>query len=375
MSSPPSAHTHDGRIRVGVIGAGSISQQMHLPYLTELEDRFELIGVCDASTTLAHSMAERHGAQFATTDHRELLRRDIDAVVIAVNVPSEDLTIEALAAGCHVLVEKPLAYSPRQAERVREAALKSPGELMVAYMKRYDPIFAVAEELVAGMADELRGGIVRCVAGPNELYIRDVATISRATDLPDNAAATRDALIDERIRDAIGDFDAATRLAYQLILGITCHELSVLRGLLGAPLEVSSAEIWDGGRWLRATLGYGGFAVTYLLGRLATRVFDELVEIYSEHETVTLSFPSPFLKNAPTQLVHRREDNGRTIEATYIASYEEAFRQELIQFHESVRGRKPVITGADDACGDAEIMAAIVRAARERRAQALTGQI
>lgn len=364
----------DDRVRIGVIGAGSISQQMHLPYLAELDDRFELAGICDASSNLARTLAERHGVPFTTTDHRQLLAQGLDAVLIAVNVPSEDLTIDALAAGCHVLVEKPLAYSPSQAERLRQAATRSSGELMVAYMKRYDPIFEVAEELVAGMAHELRGGVVRCVGGPNELYIRDVANVLRASDLPEDASSRRDKLIDERLRDAIGEFDASTRLAYQLILGITCHELSVLRGLLGAPLEVSSAEIWDGGRWLRATLGYDGYSISYLLGRIATRVFDEMFELYSEHETLTISFPSPFLKNAPTQLLHRREQDGRTIEATHTASYDEAFRRELVHFHDCILGRKPVITGADEACGDAEIMAAIILAARERRPQPLTSQ-
>jgi predicted dehydrogenase len=351
------------RVRVGVIGAGSIAQQMHLPYLAELEDRFELVGVCDASASLARKLSARFGAPIGTSDHGELLSAGLDAVLIAVNGPSDEITAAALEAGCHVLVEKPLAYGPLQAARLRELAAAVPGRLMVGYMKRYDPIFPLASELVGAVREELCGGLVRCVAGPNELYIRDVAGVLRADDVSPETLARQQALRSSRIREAIGEVGPELELAYELILGITCHELSVLRGLIGPPRAVTSAEVRQGGRWVHAHLSYESFEISYVLGRLASRAFDEKFELYSQRETIELSFPSPFLKNAPTLLRRRADDGEATVEELYTGSYAEAFKCELEHFHACVVGSEQVATGAAEGQGDAEIMAAIVRAA------------
>jgi predicted dehydrogenase len=357
------------RVRIGVVGAGSIAQQMHLPYLAELDDRFELVGVCDASPTLAREMAARYGARLATTSHEELIAADLDAVLIAVNGPSDDLSAAALEAGRHVLVEKPLAYGPAQSARLRDLAARSPGHLMVGYMKRYDPVFPRAVELVDAVRGELRGGLVRCVGGPNALYIREVADVIGADDVPAAARDAHAALRAARIGEAIGAVGPDVRLAYELILGITCHELSVLRGLLGPPREVTAASIRQGGRWVHANLLYDGFEISYVLGRVAARIFDERFELYAEDETIDLSFPSPFLKNAPTLLRRRRDLDTGSVDETYTGSYAEAFRRELEHFHACVVGEAEVVTGPDEGHGDAEIMAAVIRAAVEGKPQ------
>lgn len=138
---------------------------------------------------------------------------------------------------------------------------------MVGYMKRFDPIFPLAAELVHSVRDELRGGIVRCVAGPNALYIREVADVLRADEVPAAAQASHQELRAARIRAAIGEVGPDHQLA-----------------------------------------------------------FDEKFELYSEHETIELSFPSPFLKHAPARLWRRRDLDGTTVEETHTGSYAEAFR-------------------------------------------------
>ena len=105
--------SQDDTVRIAVIGAGSVAQQMHLPYLAELRDRFTVVGVCDVSPSLAERAAAPFGA-VATTDRRRLLDLRPDAVLIAVNGPSEDLTVEALESGADVLVEKPMAWTRRR---------------------------------------------------------------------------------------------------------------------------------------------------------------------------------------------------------------------------------------------------------------------
>jgi predicted dehydrogenase len=72
-----------GRLKVGVIGAGVIAQVMHLHYLRELSDRFEIAALCDISGENAANNAERYNIGTTFTDWRELLDdADIDAVFI-----------------------------------------------------------------------------------------------------------------------------------------------------------------------------------------------------------------------------------------------------------------------------------------------------
>ena len=237
-------------------------------------------------------------------------------------------------------------------------------------MKRYDPGYLLAERIMREIG-EVKGGIVRCVAGPNELYIDDVAQVARAGDLSEATRAESLELMRARVKETFGELGPDLSRAYGLLLGISCHELSVLRGLLGAPLEVTSAQVWDDGRWLFATLRYPTCSIAYTLGRVATRTFDEIFELYAEDDALSLSFPSPFLKHAPTLVTRRRDVEGSSVEERSIASYEEAFRRELEHFHDCVTGRATPRTPASEARGDAEILAAIIRAARDGAAQPL----
>jgi predicted dehydrogenase len=351
------------RVRIGVVGLGGISQQMHLPYIVELADRFELVGVCDASEGLARCVGERYGVAW-TTDHRVLLGQGPDAVLIAVNGPAEDLVVAALDARAHVFAEKPLAWSPPQALRIKRAQESANRVLLVGYMKRYDPGVLLASRLLAECAP-IRGALVRCVAGPNELYIRDVARVERFDDLPLERAAERQEATVKRLDEVIGTENTALALAYKLILGITCHELSVLDGLFGPPEEVLSTTVWDEGRWVQSTLRYPGMHLSYVLGRQTSRCFDEVFELYSDRELISIAFPSPFLKNAPTVVTRRTDHDGTTITETCVASYEEAFRRELEHFHECVAGRAAPRTDIDEAISDAYIMAAMIQSARD----------
>jgi predicted dehydrogenase len=217
---------------------------------------------------------------------------------------------------------------------------------------------------------------VRCVAGPNERYVEDLIAVARARDVPAEVAAQHAAVREARLAEALGaDPDPALRLSYRLLLGIACHELSVLRGLLGAPLEVSSAQVWERGLWTQATLRYAHGSIAYTLGRLTTRTFDERFELYAEDSALELSFPSPYLEHAPTLLTRRRErDGGRvSVEERMIAGYEEAFRRELEHFHDCVAHGASPRTPAAEGRGDAETMLAIVRAARDGAPQPLAG--
>jgi predicted dehydrogenase len=157
-------------LRYGVIGAGVVAP-LHLAAIAALDD-VELVGISALGLELATALAEADGCP-AFVDHRELLALEPDVVVICTPHPSHPaLTIDAFAAGAHVLVEKPLAPEAREADEMIDAADRAGRLLGVCFQQRFRPVIAAARELVAtGRLGELvRASIVDPLYRPNSYY-------------------------------------------------------------------------------------------------------------------------------------------------------------------------------------------------------------
>ena len=99
------------KLKVGVIGCGSIAQHRHIPeYLWN--NQVELVALCDINEERATEIAEKYQVQ-AFTDYKELLKmEELDAVSVCTpNYLHAPISIDALNAGKHVLCEKPMATS------------------------------------------------------------------------------------------------------------------------------------------------------------------------------------------------------------------------------------------------------------------------
>lgn len=134
-------------LRIGVIGAGRMGA-FHIETLEKLE-RVELVAIAEPDERLA---AERIGrrpiASFA--DHRDLLSRGgVDAVCICT--PSHrhaEVALDAIGAGVHVFVEKPIATTLEDGLRVAAAARGAGVKLMVGHIERFNPAVAKLAELI-----------------------------------------------------------------------------------------------------------------------------------------------------------------------------------------------------------------------------------
>lgn len=103
------------RLRIGVVGCGLVAQVMHLHYLRDLPDLFDIAALCDLSQPLREACARDYAVPFTCADWRDLLAQPLDAVLILTSGSHAPIAIAAAQAGLHILVEKPLCFSPARA--------------------------------------------------------------------------------------------------------------------------------------------------------------------------------------------------------------------------------------------------------------------
>lgn len=125
-------------IRIGVVGAGYWGAK-HLRVLHELQGS-ELYMVCDQDQAKLDEIKHYYPKVLTTSDYQEMLKSDVDAIVIATPVNSHfSLTKEALLAGKHVLVEKPLTSDVESAQVLVDLSEEKGLTLMVGHTYQYHP--------------------------------------------------------------------------------------------------------------------------------------------------------------------------------------------------------------------------------------------
>jgi predicted dehydrogenase len=137
-------------VKLGIIGCGIATQELHAPALLKLKDKFEVISVCNINEPKAKECADVLGGTPFVSDYRHLLNTDIEAVDVAVPYNlNYEITRAALEAGKHVIVEKPLAHDLEDARRMLELDRRFPQVKMVAENFRYHPAFRRLKALMA----------------------------------------------------------------------------------------------------------------------------------------------------------------------------------------------------------------------------------
>src|ERR1700681_2197346 len=91
---------------------------MHLHYLRELSDRFEIAAVCDLSRTVVDRVGEAYGVDRRFTHCRPLLEEPRHAVLVLTTGSHEPIAVAAARAGRHVFIEKPIALSEAEGQAI-----------------------------------------------------------------------------------------------------------------------------------------------------------------------------------------------------------------------------------------------------------------
>jgi predicted dehydrogenase/nucleoside-diphosphate-sugar epimerase len=136
------------KLRVGIVGAGYVSAH-HLRALRTLPE-VEVAALADLDGARAEAVARQFNVPVALSSVKEMVPHQLD--VVHVLTPPEwhcPVTIESLEAGCHVLVEKPMAETEQDCKRMITAAERSGRILAVNHSARMDPVVLRAATVVA----------------------------------------------------------------------------------------------------------------------------------------------------------------------------------------------------------------------------------
>ena len=160
-----------GKVRVGVIGAGSWAVSNHIPVLAGRDD-VELVSVVRKGAEALHYVQERFGFAHASEDYRDALEQGLDAVVVAG--PSglhHEHAKAALEAGADVLCEKPVTIQPGDAWDLYETAQRLGRHLVISFGWNYGPLGIEAKRIMVsdGGVGDVEHVMVQMASGTREL--------------------------------------------------------------------------------------------------------------------------------------------------------------------------------------------------------------
>jgi predicted dehydrogenase len=348
-------------VRLGVVGGGLITQVAHLPALRTLDDRFRLTAIADPSGRVRDVLAARYAIPDAFPGHRALLERtELDALLVcSPSGTHAEVVLDALDAGLHVLVEKPLCLTEADAAAISERAERAGRVVQVGYMKRFDPAYeALLEHLPAAadlrlvttttvdpaIGERLRpsGFVAPDCADPRESGQATARQVAAAvgSDDPRHVRSFADAFLGALIHDVnlvLGVLDAIGAEALRVTDAIGGHDGSLAYG---------AVELSGGARWTAAWMLLPGGGT-----------FGEHVRVFAADGVRALAFPAPYHGSAPTEL---RIDGDCT--RSWLPAADNYVR-ELEHFHACVTDGVACRAPAEQGARDVALLTELYRAA------------
>jgi myo-inositol 2-dehydrogenase/D-chiro-inositol 1-dehydrogenase len=201
---------------VGILGAGPVTQAIHLPTLARMRDVFHVARIMDVDAGVAESVAGRVGAAW-TTDIDELLADE--AVQIVVICSPHKFHAAQVVAACRagkqaVLCEKPFAMTKAEAEEIAAVAAETRTPIIVGAMHTFDPGWLAAKEHWGDLVQTAHTIRYSIVLPPNPRF-EDFAT--EVITRPQWPAADRN------------DPEVAAGMVYGGIMGLAIHDLPLVR--------------------------------------------------------------------------------------------------------------------------------------------------
>ena len=269
------------KVRYGIVGTGNRGRNAHLRIVTRYVPEAEVVALCDTTKENLKPALEAAPGAKGYEDYKKMLASEpsLDAVIVVVpNFLHADVTVAALQAGKHVLVEKPMAIHLAEADRMIQAAEKNRRVLVVGQQSRYSLLYERMAKLIRegaiGELEYVYAALFRGDWNPASWRYKDPATGKET------------------------NWRFLTKTAGSALLEDGIHELDVIHWLVGAhPTRIqanggnnvfkdretidNAGLLIDFSNGVRCTFGYTIFTPGVPNGRF-TRLFGSKAEMTTE---------------------------------------------------------------------------------------------
>jgi len=258
------------RVRVGVIGIGTMGERHCRVYATSLRN-VDLIGIADLNAERGRTVAANYETRYFE-DYRQLLN-EVDAVNIATTTPAHfDLAMEVLAHDVHVLVEKPLTETLEQGEQLVAEAERRGKVLQVGHVERFNPAYIELKHVIED----------------KRLIAINVQRLSSFDASNTDVDVVRDLMIHDLdlIADLIGkDFEGLTAWGRSISTNATDHAVANISFKNGPIVTLTASRVTEQKVRSMAVVAEGTYIEVDLLGKtllLHRRTFPQYV---NNHQT------------------------------------------------------------------------------------------
>jgi predicted dehydrogenase len=326
------------KLGIGILGCGPISQFAHFESVQKSRNS-DLVAVCDADDGLANRFGKFYDAKKIYLDYDQMLAdQHVEAIIIGISdafhVPA---ALKALAAGKHVLCEKPIGVAVEEVEALDAAVRKSGRILQIGHMLRFDPGIESAKDFISTRLGEM--------LALKAWYCDSTHRYSMTDAVQPLARKGAKVLRPE------GDPKADKQRYFMLSHG--SHLVDLAR-YLGGPIRAVQARLNQrfGAHCWFVDVDFANGAIGHLDLTIGVRMdWHEGFQIYGENGSASAKIYNPwFYKSSDVELFH--EDSATTTRV--LGADGHFYRRQLEGFADSILLGAPM-RGADIADGVASI--------------------
>ena len=344
-------------LRFGYVGCGFMGQKVHIPNFRAIPD-VDFAALAEVRPGLGAKVASRFGIRTLYRSHAELAA---DASIEAVGVSAAfsqqaEIAVDLLAAGKHVFMEKPMAVSVQQGQRMIDASRSGGGRLMIAYMKRHDDGNRIGAATVAQWRQSGEMGRLTYARGHGFCgdWTNRLEAPMDGTDepYPPTPRIRPDWLPEEYLDRYLGYLQQYT------------HNLNLLRWMLGASaqdaVQIRAVDLDDDGMRGVAVLEIGGVRAVLESGSVQYHSWEEHTQVFFEKGWVQVWSPPLMVRNQPARL--QIYDGPRRETREIAGPWTWAYRREAEEFVARLRSGAPFDSSGEDSLQDVAAFEGIYRA-------------